>query len=286
MEAKPAPYQTPLHNAMPLPIERGLVKTSFGHIHYRAAGDGMPILLLHINQQSSALYLELMQVLGVQLRAIAIDYPSHGMSDHLDQPPVIADYARCVIEVMDALAVPAAGVLGEAVGAVVALELACAFPARITKTVLVNCPYYEDRATADLRHAPLKGGLRPADASGFPLPRTLEFVLEHDPGHAPMQPTQSWMDRVNVAQMQAGRERWQALDALHQYDIAANLARISCPVLLMIGEHFFYAQHRDKFAARVRNLRTEIVAGARFCMTWERAADIGPRVIGFLRETG
>jgi pimeloyl-ACP methyl ester carboxylesterase len=139
---------------------------------------------------------------------------------------------------------------------------------------------------ADRRHAPLKGGLRPADASGFPLPRTLEFVLEHDPGHAPMHPSQSWMDRVNVAQIEAGRDRWQALDALHQYDIGENLKRITCPALLLIGEHFYYARHRGEFAARVRNLRTEIIAGARFCMTWERADDIGPRVIGFLREGG
>jgi pimeloyl-ACP methyl ester carboxylesterase len=271
---------------MPSPIERGFVKTSYGHIHYRAAGHGATIVLLHINQQSSALYLELMQELGGQLRAIAIDYPGHGMSDHLVTPPTIADYARCVIEVMDALAISAASVLGEAVGAVVAIELAGAFPGRITNAILINCPYYADRATADRRHAPLKGGLRPADASGFPLPRTLEFLLEHDPGHAPMQPSQSWMDRVNVAQMEAGRDRWQALDALHQYDIAGNLARVSCPALLLIGEHFYYVQHRAEFAARMRNLRTEIVAGARFCMTWERASDIGPRVIGFLRETG
>ncbi len=270
---------------MPTPLERGLVKTSFGYIHYRATGHGAPIMLLHINQQSSALYLELMQVLGGQLRSIAIDYPSHGMSDHLVTPPTIADYARCVIEVMDALALPAVSVLGEAVGAAVAVELAGAFPQRITKAILVNCPYYKDRATAGSRHAPLKGGLRPADATGFPLPRTLEFLLENDPGHAPMRPTQSWMDRVNVAQLEAGRDRWQALDALHEYDIAANLSRVACPALLLIGEHFYYVQHRDEFAARMRDLRTEIVAGARFSMTWERAADIGPRVIDFLRAT-
>lgn len=270
---------------MPISIERGLVKTSFGYIHYRAAGSSAPIMLLHINQQSSALYLELMQALGGQLRAIAIDYPGHGMSDHLATQPTIADYARCVIEVMDALSIPTACALGEAVGAAVAIELASAHPARITHAVLVNCPYYKNSTTAVGRHAPLKSGLRPADPSGFPLTRTLEFLLEHDPGHAPMQPSQSWMDRVNVAQLEAGRDRWQALDALHQYDIGGNLARIACPVLLLIGEHFYYVQHRDEFAARVRNLRTEIIAGARFCMTWERAADIGPRVIEFLRET-
>ncbi len=36
-------------------IERGLVKTGLGHIHYRAAGADQPVMLFHINQQSSAL---------------------------------------------------------------------------------------------------------------------------------------------------------------------------------------------------------------------------------------
>lgn len=274
-----------MNPAMPHEIERGLVKTSFGHIHYRATGRGAPIFLLHINQQSSALYLELMRALGHEVRAIAVDYPSHGMSDHLVTPPLIADYARCMIEVMDVLGIPAASVLGEAVGAVVAIELAGAFPHRITHAVLVNCPYYADSAAASRRHAPLKSGLRPADSSGFPLPRTLEFVLENDPGHAPMRPTQDWMDRINVAQMEAGRDRWQALDALHQYDVAANLARIACPALMLIGEHFYYLRHRSAFSACLPHLQTEIIAGGRFCMTWERARDIAPRVTRFLCET-
>ena len=37
---------------MPIEIERGLVKSRYGYLHYRAAGQGQPIVLLHINQQT------------------------------------------------------------------------------------------------------------------------------------------------------------------------------------------------------------------------------------------
>ena len=37
-------------------IERGLVKMSAGYMHYRAAGHGKPIILMHTNQRSSAIY--------------------------------------------------------------------------------------------------------------------------------------------------------------------------------------------------------------------------------------
>ncbi len=264
-------------------IERGLAKTSMGYIHYRTAGRGKPFVLLHMNQQSSAMYLELIEVLAPQMRVIAIDYPSHGMSDHIFVQPAIADYAKCVLEVLDALNVRTANFLGESGGAVICIELAAAHPGRVEKIVLVNCPYYPDTQTATRNHSTLKSGARPSDATGFPVPRTIEFVLEHDPAHAPMHPTQSWMDRINRAQIEAGRERWQVLDALHQYDMPANLPRVRKPALQLTGEHFIYVKDHAEFAARVPGLRQHVIAGGRCCVGWEKADEIGRKTLEFLR---
>ena len=268
-------------------IERGLVKTKLGYMHYRAAGKAgsEAIFLQHMNQQSSAVYLELMAELSPSLRVVAMDYPSHGDSDHVEQQPTIGDYARCVTAVADALGIAKFSALGEAAGAAVSIELAVNHAQRVNKVVLVNCPYYQDRSAAEARHSPLKNGLRPEDASGFPITRTIEFLLTNDAGHAPMQPTQSWMDRINTAQLEAGRQRWQALDALHQYDIGAELQRVQCPILLLIGEHFHYLQYRDEFHSKNKRLRSEVLKGARLCMGWERAADVGRYTLEFLRAS-
>src|SRR5262249_55021738 len=214
-------------------MERGLVKTSAGYIHYRALGQGKPIILMHANQRSSALYLELMQALGTGLRVFALDHPSHGMSDHIAGQLTIADYAAYVTEVMGGLQVPRASFLGESFSAAVAVELANTYPARVESIILVNCPFWQTQEKA--AHSQALQGLRaqrPSDPTGFPTTRTLEFVLEHDSEHAPLHPTQTWMDRINVAQIEAGRERWQALNALQEYDIPGNLERLQCPVLL------------------------------------------------------
>jgi pimeloyl-ACP methyl ester carboxylesterase len=165
----------------------------------------------------------------------------------------------------------------------VAIELAGSFPDRVDRAVLVNCPYYPDRTSANVSHTPLKSGLRPSDASGFPTTRTIEFMLQQDPAHAPMRPSQSWMDRINVAQLEVGRDRWQALDALAGFDVASKLQRMQCPVLLLIGEHFHYVQFRDAFAARIQALQVDILKHGRFCMTWERADDVGQRAIAFVQ---
>jgi pimeloyl-ACP methyl ester carboxylesterase len=264
-------------------IERGLVHTSAGYLHYRTTGSGAPIVLLHMNQQSSALYLELMAVLAPELRAIAIDYPSHGMSDHISVQPTIADYARYVLEVMDELGIRKASFLGESAGAVVCIELAAAFAQRVDRIILVNCPYYADTKIATRNHGVLKSGARPSDASGFPVTRTIEFALAHDPAHTPMHPTQSWMDRINRAQLEAGRERWQVLDALHQYDIPANLPRVKRPALQLTGEHFIYVKDHPEFSSRVPDLHQHVIAGGRCCVAWEKAEDIGRKTLEFLR---
>ena len=52
---------------MTFPVERGLAKTFAGHIHWRAAGSGPAVMISHINQQSSAMMLELLQALGAHL---------------------------------------------------------------------------------------------------------------------------------------------------------------------------------------------------------------------------
>ena len=264
---------------MSLAIERGLAKTFAGHIHWRACGSGPAIVISHINQQSSALMVELLQALAPNFRAVAIDYPSHGHSDHFNGQPTIEDYARCVIEVMDSLGIERAAALGEAVGAGVSFALGAGWKQRIDKVVAINTPYFEKGGSdiADIAK------VRPSDASGFPAPRSLEFMLKNDPDHAPMNPTQSWMDRINTAQLEIGRDRWQAVQAFEKFDLFAALANVACPVLMLYGERFIYGKHRALLQSKCQQARVEIIAGGRFCMSWERAEDIAGQARAFLR---
>ena len=260
-------------------MERGLVPTRYGYIHYRRAGATREpaVIVSHINQQSSALMIELLEALAVKTQAIAFDYPGCGMSDHVTEQPSIEDYASCAKAVLDHLGVRRAVALGEATGAFVSAELAAADPERVERAILVNCPYYPEKAVSERAHAPLKDNLRPSDASGFPLTRTLEFVLEHDPTHAPVNANQSWMDRINVAQMEAGRDRWQPLHALGAYDLLARLPRIDAPVHFIMGEHFHYRTHIASLASHARDATTDVLPGARFCVTWSHAQEIAAR---------
>ena len=95
---------------------------------------------------------ELLQALAPHFRAIAIDYPSHGHSDHIDWQPAIEDYARCVVEVMDALRIERAFAMGEAVGAAMSIALGARWPQRIDKAVLINIALFQRRRHGQERH--------------------------------------------------------------------------------------------------------------------------------------
>jgi pimeloyl-ACP methyl ester carboxylesterase len=166
----------------------------------------------------------------------------------------------------------------------VSVAIANSFPQRVGRVVLVNCPFSPDRTRTATHVRELQSGLRPEDASGFPLTRTIQFMLEKDPGHAPMQPSQSWMDRINTAQMEVGRHRWQAVTALANFDMEGGLRTLAQPTLLLVGEHFYYARFLDEVIARVKDLRHDVLAGGRFCMTWERAEEIAAKAAAFLRR--
>jgi pimeloyl-ACP methyl ester carboxylesterase len=262
-------------------MERGLIKTSVGYIHYRKAGQGKPILLLHPLPRASDMFIELMEALRGKLWTLAPDYPSYGMSDHLPGHPTIEDYARVMTEAMDALGVEKVSIYGDTVGTYVAVELANSYPKRVEKIILANCPYYPTKEYMKERHIPFKAQYR-YDATGHPLPRTLEEVLAKDPGHTPMNPTQSWMDRDNLALMLTGRDLWQALDAITVYDFHGSLERLRVPTLLMWGEHFVYRQFQEEVIRRVKNNKVIVIKNGRFLLPVDHTDEVARAILEFL----
>ena len=259
--------------------------TSAGYIHYRSAGDGPVVVIFHINAQSSALMIELIEALAAGgVRAIAIDYPSHGSSDHVEEQPTISDYARWSREVLDELGIEQFVALGEATGSVVAAELVAQDPERAAGLVLVNCPYVPAGSDYPER-VKVTDDLRPSDASGFPVIRSLEFMLTVDPTHSPKHPTQEWLDRLNTAQIEAGRQRWQAITALKSHDIDSSLVRVKCPTLLLTGDHFYLAGNEERVLGQLTNTtRSATIENALFCATWEHAGRVADEAVTFIGE--
>ena len=124
-------------------IRRAFADLSVGQVHYASCGDEQApaVLLLHQSPRSWAEYHHVLPLLGARYRAIAMDTVGFGDSAAAPWPPSIERWAGVAVELLDALGVRRAHVVGHHTGGVIAVELAAAFADRVAALVLSSTPF-------------------------------------------------------------------------------------------------------------------------------------------------
>lgn len=113
--------------------------TIHGHgVGYRMAGDGPVLLLIHGIAGSSAAWREVMPVLAERYTVIAPDLIGHGHSAKPLGDYSLGAYASGMRDLLGALGVDRATVVGQSFGGGVALQLAYQHPECVERLVLVD----------------------------------------------------------------------------------------------------------------------------------------------------
>jgi pimeloyl-ACP methyl ester carboxylesterase len=143
-------------------IRRGYAEVAHGQMHYAACGvddaTTTPVVLLHQTPRSWREYAQVLPLIGARQRAIAVDTAGFGASDPVPHDAGIEAWAEAALELLDALALARAHVVGHHTGGVIAVELAAREPGRVASLSLSSTPYTD----ADFRHA--RAGRPPIDA--------------------------------------------------------------------------------------------------------------------------
>jgi pimeloyl-ACP methyl ester carboxylesterase len=101
-------------------------------VHYRCAGKGPLLLLLHQSPQSSRELVPLMQQWAERFTLLAPDTPGYGLSDPLGVAEAsLDDFADAAIEFLDAVGATRFGIYGFHTGGMIALALADRHPQRV-----------------------------------------------------------------------------------------------------------------------------------------------------------
>jgi pimeloyl-ACP methyl ester carboxylesterase len=145
-------------------IRRGYVDTSNGQMHYRTAGSGPAVLLLHQAGRTSAIYDRVAECLAPEFQTIAIDLPGFGESDPLPPPCTVEDVTDVVVEMLDGLGIDKAHLSGHHTGAVVAGDLAVRHPDRVLSFAPSGYPLYS--LPGEPRQVPGQAALKPIVAIG------------------------------------------------------------------------------------------------------------------------
>jgi pimeloyl-ACP methyl ester carboxylesterase len=102
---------------------------------------GAAMLMLHGYSDSWFSFSRVLPLLPKELRVLALDQRGHGGSDRPASGYTIDHLASDVIQVMDALNIPAATIVGHSMGSFVARRVSERAPTRVARLILVGAAY-------------------------------------------------------------------------------------------------------------------------------------------------
>ncbi|MFN8533299.1 MAG: alpha/beta hydrolase [Dehalococcoidia bacterium] len=133
-------------------VSRAYLTTDSGRrVHYRRAGSGPPLVMLHPSHGSSWALEDLMRALASRQTTLAIDTPGYGESEPLAvELPTIEDYADALGETLDALGLAQIDLYGAHTGAKIAIAFALTRPDRVHRLVLDGLAIWTADEIADV----------------------------------------------------------------------------------------------------------------------------------------
>ncbi len=116
-------------------------------IHYRTAGSGPPLVMLHASPLSSKMLMPLAEPLSQKAMVLALDTPGYGLSDPLPTNPTgegLTQYAEALEQFRIAMGFEKMGVYGTATGAQIGVAYARSYPSRCLYLIADNAAHFSD----------------------------------------------------------------------------------------------------------------------------------------------
>lgn len=116
------------------------VTTRVGKVAIQVSGEGPPLLLLHSVAHDHHDYDDVLPSLSKDFQTFAVDWPGHGDSEMWSPPESATTALMCdaLEDVVEALSLPRAIIMGSSVGGTAAVRLAARKPDRVRALVLVD----------------------------------------------------------------------------------------------------------------------------------------------------
>lgn len=213
---------------MGLSVERRFVEVPDGTVHCATVGSGAAVLLLHQTPRSWDEYRDVLPRVGAGRRAIAMDTIGFGDSTALPAgEDSIERWAAVAADLLDALEIQRAAVVGHHTGAYIATELAASRPERVEAVVLssLNLTSREER----LAHATGRAVVDDVD----PTPDG-GHVLDLWRGRAAFYPPSAeLLERYLVDCLRAGDLAAEGHRVVARYAVEERLPLVRCPALLI-----------------------------------------------------
>ena len=232
------------------------------------------VIMLHGYTDTSFSFSRVLPLLPSSLRVIVPDQRGHGQSDRPESGYSIPDFATDVVQLLDALRIPRASLVGHSMGHLVARQVALAAPDRVERLVLLSGgPVYRNAVIDDLRKA--VDGL--TDPVGPAFARDFQESTVHRPVPA------EFIDRVVADSAAMPARIWKA--ALEgQMSHTVNHAAIARPSLVIGGDRdaVFSRAELEQVGHAIPGATLRILPDVGHAPHWEQPDLIARAIADFL----
>jgi 3-oxoadipate enol-lactonase len=232
------------------------VRVSDIDLYYETTGEGEPLLLIHGLGGSARDWERQTAAFRVSHQVIAFDLRGHGRSHKPVGPYTIAQFAADAADLLDALGIGAANVVGWSLGGMVAFQLAVNRPDLVRRLVVVNTsPEFHLRTYAErlwllqrqttVRMLGMRYFAETLAKQLFPKPsqklqrqQMIERFSENDP--------QAYLEALG-----AGTGGW---------SVTEHLQEIRCPTLFITGSKDYTSpEHKAKYVAEMPDAQLVVI---------------------------
>ncbi|RPH61309.1 MAG: alpha/beta hydrolase [Burkholderiales bacterium] len=262
-------------------IRRAFADLGDGPIHYAQCGPegAEAVLLLHQTPRSWAEYRLVLPILGTRYRAVAMDTIGFGDSARPAWPASIERWAAVAAELLDALGIERAHVVGHHTGGVIAIELAAAFPERVGRLVLSSTPFTDAAFRRARAQRPPIDQVEPSD-DGEHLAALWRKRQPFYPHGRPELLTAFVIDALKVIDSVEDGHR-----AVGNYHMETRIARVVQPALVIRATADpFASPHAAELCARLPAARLVDIDGGMVPLPEQMPEVFATAVLDFLAE--
>jgi len=248
-------------------IEKFVTTRSGLRFPYIEQGDaaGTPVIFLHGVTDSHRSWELVFPYLDPNLRAIAITQRGHGEASKPESGYSSSDLAGDLAEVMDALEIPAAVIVGHSMGSFAAQRFAAEYPDRVAALVLIG----SFASCAD------NGGVKQFVAEAVDCladPIAAEFVEAFQTSTLHKGVSDEFFQQAVAESLKAPAHVWKAAcHSMLETDHRPLLERIKARTLLIWGDQdaYFSIDDQERLLAGIAGSWLEVYEGIGHAPNWE-----------------
>ena len=275
--------------------DRGLIEVPQGRIRVREIGEGEPLLFVHGYLVDGRLWDGVAERLAGDFRCIVPDFPfgSHRTAMRQDADLSPPGAAEIVGELMSALDLDAATVIGNDSGGAVSQMFTAAHPERVKRLVLTNCDTHENFPPKPFNLMPPLARI-PGSMTLMAQPFRIGALRRY--GFKPFakktvdpELVDAWLEpilkdggvRRDAGEFMAGANRSQTIEA------AKALESFESPTLLVWAseDKVFPLSYAERLADAMPNARITEVQGAGTFVALDQPERVAEAIRSFVKET-